>query len=49
MPRFLKKRKPRLLYTPKAFHTGKLFLFCTVNRLAEHEKTLVEELRGEIQ
>ena len=25
------------------------FLFCTVNRLAEHEKTLVEELRGEIQ
>lgn len=27
MPRFLKKRKPRLLYTLKAFHTEKLFYF----------------------
>ena len=27
MPRFLEKRKPRLFYTPKAFHTEKLFYF----------------------
>lgn len=27
MPRFLKKRKPRLFHTPKAFHTEKLFYF----------------------